>query len=305
MSASALAVTVTMTAGDGVGTSSFNAAGKWNNALAPSAGNSYSNGGFLLRTLTDANPYTFAGNSLTITSNNPTLGGDLNASLIFKGSGSTYTINNLTINGGNLRNGSGTTNTFTLAGNGLTVGSLGMGVHAQGPIIITAPVYGSGKILVVDNGNNDAGRTLHFTSPWSTYNGNILLPTANRSRFALDDNAVLNFMIGLSGINNSVSGAGVATFDGDFNFNLLGAGSNIGDSWTLVDSSTLTETFSDTFTVLGFTDAGGGLWTGSIDATKWYQFSESTGILNVVPEPATIALLGFGGLSLLRIRKKR
>jgi hypothetical protein len=305
------ALAAVMTAGDtNSANTSFNSDVQlhWNPAGAPSAGNAYFNGGFLLRTPADANNWTFAGDSLTITSNNPTLAGDLNASLIFKGTligNTTITINNFTVNGGNLRNGDGETNVFTLAGNSLTVGPLGMGVHAQGPIYITEPVMGSGEIKIVDNGSNDNRRVLHFASNANTYNGNITLPTANRSRFALDAGADLNFTIGASGVNNRVSGAGIATFNGIFNFNLTGASTNIGDSWALVTATG--KSFVDaTFNVNGFTSLGGGLWDGSANGVT-YEFSESTGNLTViVPEPATIVMIltGVLGMGMFWLRKR-
>ena len=89
MGSPAHAALINQTANDGIGTSSFNAAGTWSNAAAPSAGNTYTNVdgtglGHLLRTPGSAGNFTFAGDSLTIGSNNAT---DLNQSLIFKGTG--------------------------------------------------------------------------------------------------------------------------------------------------------------------------------------------------------------------------
>ena len=198
-----------MTADDAFGQSSLNSGQGWADATAPSAGNGYTNANYLLRTPADANSYTFGGDSLTITSDQP-FGAQLNDSLIYKGTGSsTLTINNFTVDGGALRHGNNENQTFTLAGNALTVGPNGMIVHIQGPLIVTSPVLGSGVIRVVDNGSNDARRTLEFTSPASTYNGSIELPTANRSRFRLASTGLLTFVIGPSGTNNSITGAGV------------------------------------------------------------------------------------------------
>ena len=72
----------------------------------------------------------------------------------------------------------------------------------------------------------------------------------------------------------------------------------------LVHVATLNETFDPTFTVNGFTQAGG-LWTQAIDSSKYYQFSQSTGLLSVVaaPEPASLSVLMLGGFILLRRRK--
>lgn len=279
----ALAADVSMNADDAAGTSSFASSLHWANGLAPSAGNNYFNANCLLRTPADVNSYTFAGDSLTITSD-AAIGATLTDALMFKGTSATavITVNNLTINGGNLRHANGEGQTFNLAGNGLTVGPNGMGVHVQGPTYIASPVLGSGEIRIVENGSNDARRTLHFASASNTFNGNINLVTANRSRFALDSGANLNFVIGATGTNNQVYGAGVATFDGVFNFDLTGASTTEGDSWVVVDASTLTETFSDTFSVAGFSDIGNNTWATTANGVR-YMFNEATGTLSVVP----------------------
>jgi hypothetical protein len=322
MSATALALPVVMTKNDGnAALTSFNSDNQnnWSPAGAPIATNTYSTVGWLLRTPTTAGNYTFAGYSLTVGGGTAggtqpflTNGGVNNNSFINKTPTSPIiTVNNLILDAGTIRDGMGPGDTWTLAGNIFVTGN-GGGFAAQGRFNIDSAINGSGKLYICDNGSDDARRTIYINSPLNTYNGNIqLTPSAGnpagRCRLTFADNSLMNFTIGASGVNNSISGTGVATFDGDFYFNLSSASKVLGDSWTLVDNSTLTETFSDTFTVLGFTDIGGNAWLKWITpSTMAYMFNESTGILNVVvPEPATIALLGMGGLSLLRIRKRR
>lgn len=301
MGATAQAADISMTGDDGFGTSSLNSAGKWSDGLAPAAGNHYFNANYMLRTPTDGNSYVFGGDSLTITSD-LAAAADLNDTLMFKGTASaTITVNNLTIDGGSLRHANNENQTFTLAGNGLTVGASGMGVHAQGPIVVTAPVFGSGEIKIVNNGSDNAARVLHFASAANTYTGSMNLETANRSRFALDSGADLDFVIGASGTNNKIYGVGVATFDGIFSLDLTGASTTMGDTWLLVDASTLTETFGSTFSVAGFHDNGDNTWSAEANGA-WYRFKESTGALTVVPEPASLMLLALASLLVSRRR---
>jgi autotransporter-associated beta strand protein len=134
----------------------------------------------------------------------------------------------------------------------------------------------------------------------STYAGNT---TVNAGTLALADNAGLSFIIGASGVNNTVTGAGVAALDGDFTFDLTGASTTPGASWSIVNVGTLSETFGSTFSVNTFTDAGSNLWTKPISGSLFYQFSESTGVLKVVPEPGAALLLS--SLSLLGLRRRR
>ena len=146
------AATVTLTATNGPGTSSFASATSWSNAAAPSAANDYVVASARsLRTVADSGSATFAGNSLT-------LGDGATAGiLIFKNqaTGAVVTVNNLTLNNGEIQAGgtsSGAANTTTLAGNGVTLtnGSsnrINTGAAGRG-IIVSAPISGGGSLDV-------------------------------------------------------------------------------------------------------------------------------------------------------------
>lgn len=298
------AANVTLTAGDGFGNSSFNAAGLWNNAAAPTAGNDYFNGGFLLRTPADNASYTFGGDTLTITGSGLATGVN-NEALMYKGVGvgATITVNNLTINGGQLRQASSSADQFNLAGT-LAIGAIGATLQAQGPINISSSISGSSLMRILDAGNNDLVRAVNILGGANTYHGNIDL-YASRSRLNLANAANLNFLIGASGINNAVFGLGVANFDGIFNLDLSGAGNTPGDSWTLV--SAVNRTFSSNFAVSGFTDEGSGYWSTAANG-GYYIFNEGKGTLefaNAVPEPGSAALLLTGVAALWVTRRAR
>jgi hypothetical protein len=293
---------VNMTGDDGLGTSSFNAAGKWADALAPSAGKTYSTVGYLLRTPSTAGNYTFAGDSLTVgigtatpvdTNHNFRTDGTINNnSLISKTPGTTtvITINNLILDAGYIRDGQGSSDVWTLTGN-INVTSNGGGLANQCRLNLDSVISGSGTLYVADNGSGEESRQTYIRSALNTYNGSIYLlgSTAARCRLTFVDDSRMNFVIGASGVNNTItvgSGKlGTIVFNGDFNFDLTGAGTAIGDSWTI--ASVTTQTFGDTFTVVGFTaEADGVTWTKAIgDGSRRYEFSESTGILAVKVQP--------------------
>lgn len=296
--APAYAANVSLTAGDGFGSSSFNSAGNWDSVAAPTAGNDYFNATFLLRTPADTGDHTFAGDSLTITGGGLATGVN-NEALMWKGSGTTavITVDDLIIDGGQLRHGQGTGDSFTLAGN-MTVGPNGANMATQGGMIIAANIAGSSTLRMLDSGNADVGRVITIASGANTFDGNIeLAGSANdRARLILADDANLNFVIGASGVNNSISGTGTATFDGDFVFDLSGASSNAGDNWTI--ASVGSQTFGSTFGVVGFTPSGD-VW-----ASGNYRFDEGTGVLSVIPEPSAMVLT-LVGLALIGYCRRR
>ncbi len=271
----ARAADVTLNLGDAINTSSFDAAGNWSNAAAPSAGNNYFNNGLLLRTPNAAaGAVTFAGDSLTITG--PGLVNAVSTdALLWKGAGtaSVVTVNNLTINGGQLRHAQGSADTFTLAGN-LAIGPNGANMGVQGGMIITAPISGSSTIRILPNGNGEALRTVTFASGANTFTGNVQFVNATQSRLTLADNANFKFVIGAPGVNNSFSGPGVLNLDGDFQLDLSGASSAPGSTWNLV--SGVTPTYGPTFSVAGFTSLTNNIWINGS-----YNFNETTGQLAV------------------------
>ena len=167
----------------------------------------------------------------------------------------------------------------------------------------TNVISGAGGVTTKGTGETQFGNG--STSITNTYAGNTTL--TETSSLVLSDNAKMTFYIGATGVNNTIVGTAgqILTLDGDFVFDLSIAGTTPGNSWAIVDVGSLTETFSGTFTVAGFVDAGSNLWTKDINGTNFYRFSESTGVLAVVPEPATWGLLAFSLTTVLVFRRRR
>jgi hypothetical protein len=310
----AFAATVNLTANNGLGTSSLNSSLAWSDAAAPSAANDYVTQGFLLRTPSVAGSYTFAGNSLLAGGG---VGGGVftpglannNAFLNKTPTGNTITVNNLILNGSSIRDGQSSAENWTLAG-GLSVVGVGGNLICQETFNLNSTISGSAPLYIGDFGNTDLGRVVKIGSSANTYNGTITMmgTAANRSRLTFNDNSLMNFIIGASGINNAItrSGAlsGTLLLDGDFGIDLSGAGNTIGDNWSLVNAAGLAETYGATFSVLGFTDIGGDLWQTSANGAT-YEFSEGTGLLTVIPEPASASLLIAGAAALIAQRRAR
>ena len=126
----------------------------------------------------------------------------------------------------------------------------------------------------------EGGNDLTLTGA-NTYTGSTVV---NAGSFALADDAQLAFVLGVtSGVNNSISGAGTVTLDGDFTIDTSAADALATGTWTLENTPSLTGAYGSTFSVVGFTDAGGNKWTKANGATKIYTFDETTGILTLGP----------------------
>jgi autotransporter-associated beta strand protein len=236
---------------------------------------------------------------------NVTLGsvGGGNASLISYLAGYTY-ANNITVasgSGGTLTIGSSSTfasNTIfsgniTLNDN-LTVTSA---VASPNRLSFTGLMSGTGDITKIGVGE----WRVFGANSWS---GNLAV---NEGLANFVSGSQLRFTLGASGVNNSVSGAGAATFDGTF---FIDRSAFIGEtgSWNLVDVNTLTETFGGSFALRFlddatlFTNSGGGSYT---FGDNW-SFSTLTGTLTAVPEPSTFAALaGLGALGFAAQRRRR
>ena len=203
----------------------------------------------------------------------------INDSEAFTTNGGTFDLNGKTetvalitgSSGAVIRNGNASAATLTVSG---TTNATFAGTITDG----------TGSLNLVKDGTGT--QTLEGIN---TYSGNT---TVNGGTLILADNAGLEFTIGANGVNNSILGTGTVTLNGDFTFDLAGAGTTFGDSWTIVNVTTLTETFGSTFSVAGWTESAN-IWT-TTNAGTDYEFREATGVLQVVPEPSTLALLGIG-----------
>ena len=255
------AADVTLSTADTIGTSSFdnNGANNWSDGLDPSAGNDYFVGLEFLRTPPDSVDYTFAGDSLTLLS-----GG----AVICKATGSRTVNANWIMDGGYIRSGAGSTQTITIGGT-MDIASTGSIWADQSPYVLSATLSGSGNLSLT------SGYNINVTGT-STMTGDIL---ANGSDLDWGTTSSWLFSIGSSGVNNTISGTGNAFFDGVFNFDLTGASSTPGDSWTI--AGVATQSFGSNFSIgtAGFSQSGS-VWTNGT-----YTFNPNTGILAVAAPP--------------------
>jgi autotransporter-associated beta strand protein len=230
-----------------------------------------------------------------------------NASALGTTNGITYvqTGSKLNLNGFNI----GTEKIDMQKAGAELLNNAGTAATANGTISLSAAgqkIGGSGDlnlggIISGTNGFEKTGAGTLTLSGLNTYSGNT---TVSFGELILADNAGLTFVIGTDGVNNKIDGTAAVSLGGDFTFDLTSAGTTVGDAWTIVDAGNLAETFESTFSVVGFTDAGSNLWTKDIDGSKAYKFSEVTGVLTVIPEPATIGMLGLGALITFVLRRK-
>jgi autotransporter-associated beta strand protein len=115
----------------------------------------------------------------------------------------------------------------------------------------------------------------------NTYTGTT---TVSEGTLALADNAAIQFAVGANGVNSKLTGPGTVILDGDIAFDLTNASTTVGNSWTVIDHASLTETYGSTFSVAGFS-LNGTKWTKPAVGTTIYQFDPATGLLTTVVDP--------------------
>ena len=201
--------------------------------------------------------------------------GVLKASAIQAGASSPGTITRaFNWTGGTLRNLDGAD--LIVSGVPLTV--TGAGAHTF--LAETGRTITINSGLVGTGGFSKTGAGTLVLTAANTHAGDI---TVDDGTLTLADNATLKFTIGASGTNNQVGGLGAFTINGDFDFDLLAAGTTLGNSWQIVDTAALSETYGPTFSVTGFA-ASTGKWVKPANGT-FYEFDPATGLLRVISDP--------------------
>lgn len=153
---------------------SFTEAARWSNTAVPTAGNTYSNNGFLFRT-PNTNPasVSFAGDSLTITPRSSASG--VGAALITKGTvNQTVSFTNLILSGGIVSQGTqGVTHTIAGAITSNAPSGFSITDSSDRNFAITAAVSGSSRLYV---------------GSFNSYNASGYTPTAFTNTFTVSGN---------------------------------------------------------------------------------------------------------------------
>jgi len=204
-------------------------------------------------------------------------------------------------------------NAFTLSGDGWleSAGRLGAlrlaaGAQVSGPVILTGKsrLCASGGSATFSGGisgphalelGEDTATGTVVLAGANTHTGNT---TMSFGTLELAATGSLNFAPGANGVCNQVTGSGTAAFKGSFVIDLTNASVSNGNSWPLVNASTLNETYAATFNIPGFTEAAD-VWT-RVDGQRTWTFRESTGQLSlaiIVPGSFNSWIASFSGLA--------
>ena len=194
------------------------------------------------------------------------------------------------------RAGTTTAPTLELNGTSITTGAgsvLNLGTRAASypgaytaaaqTINIAAAISGPGAVTAQGDATFVSGYTL---SGANTYTGNTTVNTDVSLTLAATTGQ-LRFKPTTNGVTNSVGGTGTVTVNGKFVVDLTGATVANGNSWTLLDKSTLTATFSattfgiETSAAVAFVDPDADkIWT-LVDGSNTWSFNEADGKLSV------------------------
>ena len=143
-------------------------------------------------------------------------------------------------------------------------------------ITIAQPlIHDTALAATPDGGLTKSGVGTLTLSGANTYTGNTTVSAGTLELAATTGS--LKFVPTTNGLSNKITGGGTLSLKGIFNIDLTGATATPGNSWTLVDVGTLTETFDTSFAITDFTE-NAGVWTKPYGMNVW-TFKESTGVL--------------------------
>lgn len=230
---------------------------------------------------------TSAGASGTLTLNS----GILTVFGLTKGGTGVATFN-ANLNGGTLK-ATADNATYLAGANSAKVQAGGAFINDGGFLITIAQplIHDTALAATPDGGLTKSGVGTLTLSGANTYTGNTTVSAGTLELAATTGS--LKFVPTSNGISNKITGGGTLTLKGVFNIDLTGADAIPGNSWTLVDVGTLSETFDASFAVTDFTQSAD-VWT-KPDGLNVWTFKESTGVLTyTVASAFTSWITGFG-----------
>jgi autotransporter-associated beta strand protein len=163
--------------------------------------------------------------------------------------------------------------TMTNPGTGYTTASFALLKGGNGN---TGEISGSAAFVANASGTvTFKGASTTTLNGVNTYTGNSVVNSG--SILSLGNTGALKFVPTSNGTSNKVTGGGTAILGGAFNIDRTSAAIADGNSWKLVDVSSVT--YISGFTVTGFTPSGTN-WT-LVDGANTWTYSQTTGTLSL------------------------